>query len=142
MNTRNLVIGLIVVAVVIVGGIWLYDAVLGDTEDASGPIAAPTLALATPTEVVVEPTQAAPTQAPEATEATMSDNPEPTEESAPAEDAADSDDSTIGLTVYQITQEAAQPYASSWLAGVGLALVFLLLAVGLGTVLYRRRRNY
>ena len=74
MNNRNLIFGIIVLVVVIIGGIWLYNWVLGDTEEASGPISAPTLALATPTEVVVDPTSAPPTEeAPAPTPWTRSD---------------------------------------------------------------------
>jgi hypothetical protein len=47
---------------------------------------------------------------------------------------------TSTVSVYQITQQEAAPYTTSWLLGAALALLFLLLAVGLGTVLYRRRR--
>ena len=43
------------------------------------------------------------------------------------------------LTAYQITTEAAAPYTLSWGTSIALAVVFILLAVGLGTFLFRRR---
>ena len=42
---------------------------------------------------------------------------------------------------YQITTEEASPYARSWGISIGIAVVFLLLALGLGTYLFRRRIN-
>jgi polyisoprenoid-binding protein YceI len=103
MSSRNLIIGLVLVAVLVAGGIWLYDWVLGETEEASGPISAPTLVLPTPTEVVVEPTEVPPTVEVEPTEAPVSAADEPTGESAPAADAlADS------LVIYQITPGESQ----------------------------------
>lgn len=43
------------------------------------------------------------------------------------------------LTAYQITTEAAAPYQLSWGTSIALAVVFILLAVGVGTFLFRRR---
>ncbi|MDP4013069.1 MAG: hypothetical protein U0990_00835 [Candidatus Nanopelagicales bacterium] len=48
---------------------------------------------------------------------------------------------TNTMTAYQITQQEASPYARNWATGVVLALVFLAVAVGVGTYLYRRRRS-
>ena len=59
MSNRNLIIGVIVAAVLVFGGIWVYNWVLGYTAEASGPINAPTLEFPTPTAVVVEPTEGA-----------------------------------------------------------------------------------
>lgn len=44
-------------------------------------------------------------------------------------------------TVYQITVQPAAPYSSFWATGLIIAVVFLALAVGLGTFLYRRKIN-
>lgn len=44
-------------------------------------------------------------------------------------------------TAYQITVNGAAPYTTNWLTAIGIAVVFLVLAVGLGTFLYRRRIN-
>ena len=44
------------------------------------------------------------------------------------------------VSIYQITQEPAAPYTNNWTTALALAVVFLLLAVGLGTFLHRRRR--
>jgi polyisoprenoid-binding protein YceI len=100
------VIGVLVLAILfVVGGIWLYDWVLGDTEAASGQVSAPTLALETvappvamlatdtiPAESAAtstpEPTQAVPTQVP--TEAQVAET------------------TGGGLLTYQIAQDQSQ----------------------------------
>jgi polyisoprenoid-binding protein YceI len=63
MNRRYTIIGILILAILLIGGIWLWNWVLGDTEAASGPITAiPVLTETTvnatplPTEVLVEPT--------------------------------------------------------------------------------------
>ena len=104
MQRRNLIVGgIIMVLIIVVGGIWLNNWVLGDTAEASEPISAPTLALSTATEVMDEPTEAPPVEEADPTEAPMSEAPEPTEESAPAADAPAS-----GLVVYQISQDESE----------------------------------
>jgi polyisoprenoid-binding protein YceI len=103
MNSRNLIIGLVLVVVLVAGGIWLYNWVLGETEGASGPISAPTLALPTDTESVDEPIEAVPTVEAEATEAPVDEAPEPTLESATGGEAP-----SAGLSVLQIAQEESQ----------------------------------
>lgn len=52
-----------------------------------------------------------------------------------------SDGNVKNYTAYQITVEPAAPIKQWWITGVVLAVVFLALAVGLGTFLYRRRIN-
>lgn len=52
-----------------------------------------------------------------------------------------SDGNVKNYTAYQITVEPAAPIRQWWITGVVLAVVFLALAVGLGTFLYRRRIN-
>ncbi len=101
MKSRNLIIGLILAIALIAGGIWLYNWVLGETEAASGPISAPTLALPTNTEAVDEPTEAAPTAEVEATEAPPTEVVEATE--APVSDAP-----ATGMILYQIAQAESQ----------------------------------
>ncbi len=53
--------------------------------------------------------------------------------------AAGTDGKISNFATYQITQEEAKPYARSWGTSIGIAVVFLLLALGLGTYLFRRR---
>lgn len=48
---------------------------------------------------------------------------------------------THTLAAYQITQQEAGPYAKTWTTAAILAVLFLVIAVGVGTVLYRRRRR-
>ena len=106
MSRRNLVIGaLVVIVILVIGGVWLYDWVLGDTEAASGQVSAPTLALET----------AAPTIAATATEILPTESvatatQEPTQAapalSSPTVQAAEA--SAGGLVTYQITQEESQ----------------------------------
>lgn len=55
--------------------------------------------------------------------------------------ASGTDGKISNYASYQITLEEASPYARSWATSLGLAVVFLLLALGLGTFLYRRRIN-
>lgn len=45
------------------------------------------------------------------------------------------------MTVYQITQQAARPYGTNWTIAIVMAAIFLLIAVGLGTFLFRRRHR-
>jgi polyisoprenoid-binding protein YceI len=78
MNRRNLTIVAVLAAVVIIaGGAWLYNAVQGDTQAASGPITAVPLELSAPTAPAAAPaaTEAAPaapaTEAPVATQAAV-----------------------------------------------------------------------
>lgn len=63
MNRRYTIIGILIVAILLIGGIWLWNWVLGDTEAASGPITAIPVVTETtvnatplPTEALVEPT--------------------------------------------------------------------------------------
>ena len=53
--------------------------------------------------------------------------------------AQGTDGKVTNLTVYQITVQPAQPYGATWTTSIIAALVFLLLAVGVGTFLFRRR---
>lgn len=78
-QNKNWLIGLIVVVLIVVGGVLLYDYVLGEPEAASGPLAAVPLALNTPAAAA---TAAAPTAV--MAEATAVSEPE----AAPAETAA------------------------------------------------------
>jgi|GEM_PF-1306197 len=55
--------------------------------------------------------------------------------------AAGTDGKISNFATYQITLEEAKPYTRSWGTSIGLAVVFLLLALGLGTYLFRRRIN-
>lgn len=55
--------------------------------------------------------------------------------------AAGTNGKIANYATYQITTEEAVPYARSWGTSIGLAVVFLLLALGLGTYLFRRRIN-
>lgn len=61
----KVIVGLVALLIVAVAAFFLYDAVLGETEPASGPITAPTLALPTSepsaTALATEPPAAAPT---------------------------------------------------------------------------------
>lgn len=52
-----------------------------------------------------------------------------------------SDGKVKNYTAYQITVEPAAPIQQWWITGIVLAVVFLALAAGLGTFLYRRRIN-
>ena len=103
MNSRNVVLGVVLVVVVILGGLWVYDWVLGDTEAASGPISAPTVVMSTATEIVVMPTEVPPTEIVEPTQEPIAANPEPTQETTAAEDTQSG-----GMVVYQITQEESE----------------------------------
>lgn len=47
---------------------------------------------------------------------------------------------TETLAAYQITMQEASPYGRTWAVGVVLSVVFLIVAVGVGTFLYRRHR--
>jgi polyisoprenoid-binding protein YceI len=105
MSRRNLVIGaLVAVVILVVGGAWLYNWVLGDTEAASAEITAPTLALDTAAPEVaattdLPPTISAPTDMPEPTQAAPVENsPTTLAMEAPAG----------GLVTYQIVQEESQ----------------------------------
>ncbi|MFA7267596.1 MAG: hypothetical protein WC054_14900, partial [Candidatus Nanopelagicales bacterium] len=51
------------------------------------------------------------------------------------------DGNVKNYTAYQITVEPAAPIKQWWTTGIVLAVVFLALAAGLGTFLYRRRIN-
>ena len=104
MKQRNLIIGAVVLVVVlIVSGIWLYDWVLGDTQEATESISAVPLELE-------------PTAAPVETEAMASPTPEmePTatvaliDPTQPAAGASEASEAAIGLVVYQIVQEESQ----------------------------------
>ncbi len=55
--------------------------------------------------------------------------------------AAGTSGKIANYSTYQITTEEAVPYTRSWGTSIGLAVVFLLLALGLGTYLFRRRIN-
>jgi hypothetical protein len=55
--------------------------------------------------------------------------------------ASGTDGKISNYASYQMTLREASPYARSWATSLGLAGVFLLLALGLGTFLYRRRIN-
>lgn len=103
MSNRYLIFAVIVAAVLVTGGIWLYNWVLGDTQQASAPISAPTLELPAATAVAVEPTKAAPTDAPAIveTEALLGD-------SSSGDSTVPSDTTGAGLVVYQISQEGSQ----------------------------------
>jgi polyisoprenoid-binding protein YceI len=103
-----LIIGLLLAAALVAGGIWLYDWVLGETEQASGPISAPTLALPTATEEVAEPTQASPTEAVEATETPISESTAPSAEGDSATEAPAANSPAAGVVVYQISQEESE----------------------------------
>jgi polyisoprenoid-binding protein YceI len=91
MNRRYIFIGILLLVFIVIGGIWLWNWVLGDTEAASGPVTAiPVLAetssaITLPTEIETE----APS---EATEVPVSDE-------APVESAP---------LVFQISQEDSQ----------------------------------
>ncbi|MBX0329975.1 YceI family protein [Oscillochloris sp. ZM17-4] len=92
MNRRNLIIAAAVIVLLAAGvGAWLYNAVLGDTEAASGPITAVPLAVIAPTEA---PVAAAPTEAPAA--------------AAPTEAPAAAAPATTELTKFQIVQAESQ----------------------------------
>ncbi len=124
MNQRVLVIAAIVAGVLIVaGGLFAYNAVLGETEAASGPITAPTLAVeaaaattvparpaaseaaaAVPVSPTPAPTQAAPTRA---AASAPGGNPAPVQTTASAGDAA-LPGTSAGLAVYQIDQAQSQ----------------------------------
>ncbi|GAB4161502.1 MAG: YceI family protein [Candidatus Promineifilaceae bacterium] len=82
---NNRLMGLIVVVLVIVGGVFLYDYVLGEPEAASGPLEAVPLTLNTPV---------AATEMPAGTTA-------PTEAAAPTESAG-------VVTLYEIDQSGSQ----------------------------------
>lgn len=96
MNRRNLTIAAALVVVIIaVAGAWLYNAVLGETEAASGPITAVPLELSAPTAAAsATEAPAAATQAPAAAAATQ----------APAAEPAASGE----LTRFQIVQAESQ----------------------------------
>lgn len=52
-----------------------------------------------------------------------------------------SDGNVKSYTAYQITVQGAAPYTQWWLTATIAAVIFLVLAAGLGTFLYRRRIN-
>lgn len=110
---NNWLIGLIVVVLVIVGGVFLYDYVLGEPEAASGPLEAVPLTLNTPvaaTEMPAEPTavvaEIAPTEAAAPAEA-PTEAAAPTESAAPTEAAAPTE-SAGAVTLYEIDQSGSQ----------------------------------
>jgi len=118
MNRKLLVSAGVLILIVLVGGIWLYNWALGDTQAASGPISAPTLAIeakaATPQPTVLEPVAA--TAAPVAQKAATSTTAAPTQAApgaaqaaAPAETQAAAIPAT-GLTVYQISADNSEAH--------------------------------
>jgi len=100
MNRRILVIGILLALGIIAGGLWLYNAVLGETEAASGPIQTTPLAIATAIPPTEEPTRTEPTAIPEATDPPAAD---PTELPADPEPSA-----PAGPVVYRIDQESSE----------------------------------
>jgi polyisoprenoid-binding protein YceI len=103
MNRRNLTIAAALVVVIIaVAGVWLYNAVLGDTEAASGPITAVPLELSAPTSApaaTAAPAAAPTAEAPAAESATE----------APAADTPAAEAPATGeLARFQIVQAESQ----------------------------------
>lgn len=108
MSAKQLTIIGVILVLLLAAGWWAYEAVLGETETASGPIIAPTLALA------AEATQVPPTATTAApTETTAPEQPAPTEaapaapaETQPAQAAAELP--ATGPTVYKIVQDESE----------------------------------
>lgn len=48
---------------------------------------------------------------------------------------------TVTMTAYQITMEEAAPNSRNWSTSLILAIIFLIVGVGVGTVIYRRHRK-
>lgn len=94
MNSRNIIIGIIVLAVIVIGGVWLYDWVLGETEEASGPIQPTPVVIDTPVDEVIV------TSTPETLE-----SPESSEPTQAAQDEQGLDAALAGIQVYQISQD-------------------------------------
>ena len=99
-RTVMLIAAVVLVVMALAGGIWLYDFVLGETEAASAPVSAPTLAIAA-SATSLPTTTTAPTQV-EPTEATVPEAPAATESDPPA---AAPQGSAVN---YQINQEESQ----------------------------------
>ncbi len=102
----NWLIGLIVVVLLVVGGVLLYDYVLGEPEAASGPLEAVPLQLATP--VAVEPTAAVaapaePETPPTEAAATTAEAETEVEVAAPTAAAV-----APAITLYEINQADSQ----------------------------------
>jgi len=92
MSNRNLIIGIGFLVIIILGGVWLYNWVLGETEAASGPISAPTLELDA---TLTEPQAAIPTVA----------TSEPTLVAGTVEDQAEAISQGGGVVVFKILQD-------------------------------------
>jgi len=101
--SRNIIIALIIGFVVIVAGVWLYDWVLGDTQEASGQVVATPLELAAEKPLSTDNVEVIPTEAEVATATQVSVAPSQAAESAPTESV-----SSGGLVIYQIDQNESQ----------------------------------
>ncbi|MDX1437892.1 MAG: YceI family protein [Anaerolineales bacterium] len=97
-STGRIVVGVVAVVVLIVGGFLIYDAVLGETEEASGPITAAPIELETPVE---DPYPIAEAEASVA----ESSNPYPVETESPAETEAVA---ASGPVVFSIIPEQSE----------------------------------
>jgi polyisoprenoid-binding protein YceI len=92
----------VLAAIAIVAGIWLYNWVLGDTEEASGPINATPVVLETAAPTSIPPT-ATTASLPTAAEPTVSADP-----TLPAASEAPASAPATNLVVYKISQEESQ----------------------------------
>lgn len=99
MKQRNLIIAFVALGAILLGGVWLYDWVLGDTLEASQPISAATLQIMTST-----PTgDGSSTEEPSNTQKATEISPALAEVVGPTADNASSP-----LTIFQISQEESE----------------------------------